>query len=1043
MSKFFIERPIFAWVVAILIMFAGLASIMQLPISQYPNVAPPAIKISGRYPGASAQTVQDAVVQTIEQQMTGLDGFIYMSSNCSSSGTFDIILTFRQGTKSDIAQVQVQNKLSLATPLLPAEVQAQGMQVEKYQMNYMLIVGGYCEDGSLTDADIGDLMSGQVKDEIGRIDGIGSVEVFGSQYSMRVWLKPEKLVAMGLTPQDVVAAIQEQNVQVAAGQIAGAPAPNEVRIATTVIAKDRMSSVQQFRDILVRTEESGSQIRLSDVADVEMGTELYSFSSTVNGKPSVALAIRLANGGNLLKANDEVKEKLESLKSYMPEGLKFAFLCENAPTVRASIETVLHTLFEAVVLVFIVMFIFLQRVRVTLIPTLTIPVVLLGTFGVLYACGFTLNVTVLFALTLAIGLLVDDAIVVVENVERLMETEGLSPKDATVKTMEQIQGALVGVGATISAVFLPTAFFGGSTGVIYRQFAVSIISSMLLSVFVALTFAPALCASMLKPHSGEHREFVLFSLFNKFFAWGTDAYASGVSFMTTRRKRFLVVFVALVALLAFWYPKLPTAFLPTEDQGNLMVMVELPQNASKSRTQDVVDEISKYLVEEEKDTVGQVLSICGYSPAGANQNAALFFISLKPFEERKEPGRDVFSLVARAQENCFSKIIQAKVTPMIPPSIMELGNVSGLDFYLQDRAGLGHDEMAKIEMQFLKALNEAPEISMAWPNTLPDESQFKIDIDDERARALDLNLSAVNATTSIAWGSAYVNDFIDRGRVKRVYVQGEPSARASSDDFEKWYVRNNKGRMVPFSAFATARWTTGSPKLARYNGVSGIEFNAIPAPGVSSGAAMAKVAEVVKTLPPGVGLSYTGLSYEEIQAGSQSAKLFAVSIFIVFLCLAALYESWSVPIAIALGVPFGALGAVAAVAAQGLTNDVFFQVGLLTVMGLSAKNAILIVEFAKQMVEKEGIPLMTAVVQASKLRLRPILMTSAAFALGVLPMTMAEGASSLSQRSLGTCVFGGTVVATTFAIFFIPIFYVVVVKLFGGKDAEKSETPKV
>lgn len=1033
MSKFFIERPIFAWVVAIMIMLAGLAALIQLPISQFPNVAPPAIKISGRYTGASAQTIQDSVLQTIEQQMTGLDGFRYMSSDSSANGSFEIILTFEQGVDPNIAQVQVQNKLALATPLLPTEVQATGMEVDKYQANYMLIVAGYCDDGSLSDSDLGDLMTGQIKDEIGRIDGVGSIDVWGSQYAMRIWLKPDKLSAFDLTAKDVVAAIREQNVQVSVGRLAGAPAPEGVRMTATVVAKSQMTTAQEFRNILLKTSTNGSQIRLSDVAEVELGSEIYEIKTRVNGHPGVGLAIRLAAGGNVLDATDKIKETLASLRGYLPEGLKFAYLCENAPVVRASIHAVVHTLFEAVVLVFCVMFLFLQRVRVTLVPTLTIPVVLLGTFGVLFVCGFTLNVTVLFALTLAIGLLVDDAIVVVENVERLMATEGLDAKAATVKTMEQIQGALVGVGATISAVFLPTAFFGGSTGVIYRQFAISIISSMLLSVFIALTFAPALCASMLKPPRKNSKPFFFFRWFNNLFAWGTEKYASGVGYVTRRRKRFLIAFVAILALVAYWYPKLPTAFLPTEDQGNLYVLVELPPNSSQERTQEILDQISQYFSDAEGDNISNILAVNGFSFAGSNQNAGIFFISLKSFEERTQPGQDVFSIVERAQVNCFSKITKAKVTPVIPPSMMELGNVSGLDFYLLDRAGLGHDRLLEIQQQFLKELNSSNEIAAAWTNSLPDEPQYKVDIDDERVRALNLSLTDVNDTTSIAWGSSYVNDFIDRGRVKRVYVQGESSARASASDFEKWYVRNQVGRMTPFSAFASGHWTSGAPKLARYNGLPGIEFNAVPAAGVSSGVAMARVAESVKKLPAGVDLSYTGLSYEEIQGGSQASTLFALSLLIVFLCLAALYESWSVPFAIAMGVPFGVLGAVVGVAAQGLTNDVFFQVGLLTVMGLSAKNAILIVEFAKQMVEKEGVPVIEAAVNACRLRLRPILMTSAAFALGVLPMTMATGASSLSQQSLGVCVFCGTVVATTFAIFFIPLFYVFVMNLFSRK----------
>lgn len=1043
MSRFFIERPIFAWVVAILIMLAGAVSLLQLPISQYPDVAPPAVAIDGMYPGASAQTVQDSVVQTIEQQLNGLDGFIYMSSTSQSDGRFSIIVTFKQGTDPDIAQVQVQNKLSLATPLLPAEVQAQGMSVAKHQANFFLIPTFYCDDGSLTEKDLGDLMTSQVKDVVGRTDGVGAVQVFGSQYSMRIWLKPDKLRAFFLTPQDVVSAIQGQNVQVTAGQLGGQPAPEGSRIAATVVVKNRMTSVDQFRNILVRTDENGAQIRLRDVADVELGSEVYNYASKVNGCDGVGMAIRLATGANILDTTDRVKAAIEDLLPFMPKGVKVAYVNETAPVVRASIEAVVHTLVEAIVLVFGVMFLFLQRWRVTLVPMLTIPVVLLGTFIVILVGGFSMNVIILFALTLAIGLLVDDAIVVVENVERLMSTEGLDAKAATIKTMEQIQGALVGVGATIAAVFLPTAFFGGSTGVIYRQFSVTIITSMLLSVFVALTFAPALCATMLrdKPGKKRRRPLFFFRWFNGIFELGTKGYAGSVQHIVYRRKRFMIVFLLFVGALVHLYPKMPTAFLPTEDQGTLFAQVELPPNASQERTNEILGRVVRYFYEEEKEAVANVLEVSGFSFSGANQNSGIAFVAFRPFEERTKPGLDIFSVMARANAK-FAETNEAKITVIVPPSIMELGTVSGLDFYLQDQAGLGHDKMVEIQNQFLGAANSCGKFVAAWPNSLPDEPQYKIDIDDEKVRAMKTNLADVNSVLSIAWGSMYVNDFIDRGRVKRVYVQGEPASRASVSDLEKWHVRNSEGRMTPFSAFATGHWISGPPKLARYNGVSGIQFNAMTAPGVSSGDAMLEVERLVKDLPQGVGLSYTGLSYEERQAGSQSLVLYSLALVVVFLCLAALYESWSTPFAVAMVVPFGALGAVAAVLMRDMQNDVFFQVGLLTVMGLSAKNAILIVEFAKDAVEKEGVPILKAVVTAARLRLRPIIMTSAAFGLGVLPMTKAEGASSISQQSLGTSVLGGTIAATFLAIFFVPLFYVFVCGLFNPKLLKQKETRK-
>lgn len=1039
MSKFFIERPIFAWVVAILIMLAGAASILNLPVSQFPSVAPTAIQISGMYPGASAQAVENSVVQTIEQQLNGLKGFMYMSSNSSSSGNFDITVTFKQGTDPDIAQVQVQNKLQLATPMLPQEVQQQGIEVSDYQANYMLIVSVYCEDGSLDSADLGDLASGQLQETISRVKGVGQITPFCCKYAIRIWIDPERLRSLEMAPEDVIAAIKTQNVQVAAGQIGGAPASPNAKIAATVIVKDRMSEVDQFRDILVRTNPDGSKVRLSDVADVEMGSENYSVSSRLNGHPAAALAIRLANDGNVLETTKLIKEKVAEYQRYMPSGAKVAYLTENAPNVEASIHAVVHTLLEAFVLVFIVMFVFLQGFRSTLVPTLTIPVVLLGTFAALNLAGFTLNVIVLFALTLAIGLLVDDAIVVVENVERLMEEEGLDGKAATIKTMEQLQGALVGVGATISAVFLPTVFFGGSTGVIYRQFAIAIISSMLLSVFIALTFAPALCATLLKPRPHGKKKFIFFELFNKAFSFLTNKYETSVGYLTKRVWRFMAVFCVLLALVATLYPKLPTAFLPTEDQGTLYISVELPPNATQARTQEVLDDVTKYFVESENETVEAVLTINGYSFSGRNQNAGMIYLSLKPFAERTNEGQDVFSVLARARQK-FATINQAKITPFVPPSMPELGSVSGLDFYLEDHVGFSHEEFVKIRQQFLKALNEDEMFSMAWANSLPDEPQYKVDVDDEKARAYELDLSSVNTTMSVAWGGAYVNDFIERGKVKRVFVQGKADGRANVSDFTRWFTRNANGQMVPFSSFASGHWTYGAPKLARYNGSTAVEINAIPAAGYSSGQAMDRALELVNELPKGVGLSFTGLSYEEREAGDSASKLFALALLIVFLCLAALYESWSVPIAIALVVPFGVLGAVCSVLTKGLSNDVFFQIGLLTVMGLSAKNAILIVEFAKQLMEKDGLPLMQAVIQAARLRLRPILMTSAAFALGVLPMTKAVGACSISQRSLGTSVLGGTIAATLLAIFFVPIFYVVVVKIFNRRAA-KTQAP--
>lgn len=1036
MSAFFIDRPIFAWVTAILTVLAGVVALLRIPVSQYPDVAPPAVSISGSYPGASAQTVQDSVVQIIEEELNGLDGFRYMNSSSTMDGSFEISITFQQGTNPDIAQVQVQNKLQAAMPLLPSEVQAQGLNVSKNQVNFMLILGMFCEDGSLSESDLADYMNSRLKDSLARVNGVGNIEVWGMQYAMRIWLKPDRLYGFSLTPQDVVAAVQEQNVQVSSGQLAGLPTEKGVPMTATVIAKSRLTSAEEFREILLRVNEDGSQVRLKDVAEVEMGSEGYSFSTRVNGFEGVGMGLHPATGANILEATRAVKAEIESMRSDFPKGVKIAYVNEIAPVVRASITSVVETLAEAVLLVFLVMWLFLQRFRITLIPTLAVPVVLLGTFALLYVFGFTINVITMFAMVLAIGLLVDDAIVVVENVERLMTDEGLSARDATKKSMQQIQGALVGIGLVISAVFLPMVFFGGSTGVIYRQFSMTIISSMGLSVLVALTFTPALCASMLRPAAASRRGFFLFRWFNGFIRFGTGQYAAVVGRVLKKKIRYFMVFAVMVALVAVLYPKMPTAFLPEEDQGELYVMVELPPNASMERTQVILDRVMRYFLEEEGKSVETVMAVAGFSFSGMSQNSGMFFLTLRPFEERQEEGLDVFSVVNRAMK-FFSKIKEARITPMIPPAISELGEVAGFDFFLLDRAGLGHEKFLAAQNQFLESACASGSFASIWASTLPDEPQFRVTIDEEKARALSTSIADIHEILSIAWGSAYVNDFVDRGRVKKVYVQGEVRSRISPSDFDRWYVRNQLGKMVPFPAFCQGEWMTGSPKLSRFNGFPGVEFMGSGGAGVSTGEAMTKIEELAKQLPQGVGLSFTGLSYEERQSGNQAFTLYGLSLLIVFLCLAALYESWTVPVAVLLAVPFGVLGAIGATLGRGLTNDIYFQVGLLTVMGLASKNAILIVEFAKSIHEKEGKPLVEAALEAAKIRLRPILMTSMAFVLGVLPMTMARGASSVSQQSLGTAVVGGTLAATFLAIFFVPLFYVIVGGLFQARRSSK------
>ncbi len=1034
MSEFFIERPIFAWVVAILIMLAGLAAILRLPVTQYPEVAPPTIAVMGNYPGASAQTVQDSVVQVVEQQMNGLDGFRYMTSSSTADGGFNITVVFEQGTNPDTAQVQVQNKLQLATPMLPPEVQAQGLSVMKSQASSFVIIVFYCDDGTLDEADLADYMSSNLKDTLARVEGVGMVEAWAFPYGMRIWLDPEKLYGFNLIPQDVVAAIQAQNVQVSSGKLAGLPSKEKVQISATVVAKSRLSTAEQFREILVKVDADGSQVRLKDLGEVELGSEQYDFTSRYNGHPAAAMGLRLASGANVLDASRAVDAALDELKPHLPHGAKIARVSEMAPIVRASIQSVIETLVEAVFLVFLVMWVFLQRFRITLIPTLAVPVVLLGTFAVLFAFGFTVNVITMFAMVLAIGLLVDDAIVVVENVERIMETEGLSPKEATRKSMKQIQGALIGIGLVLSAVFFPMAFFGGSTGVIYRQFSVTIIAAMTLSVIVALVFTPPLCATILTPAKGHRKTFFLFRWFNAAFSFTVDRYTGSVAYILRRGFRFLVLFAGLVTVIVYLYPKMQSGFLPLEDQGMMFVSVELPQNASMERTNAVIAQVSEHLLTTEADAVEGVMGIGGFSFAGASQNAGILFIALKSFDQRTGPGTDLEGVLERTQAFAAT-ITAAKVTPDVPPSISELGLSSGVDFYLLDRAGLGHEKLVDAQNQLIGMAMEGGKFMFAMPLSLPDEPQYRITFDEEKARMLAADLSDVNGTMSIAWGSAYVNDFIDRGRVKRVFVQGDAGSRLSPEDLDKWYVRNTHGNMVPFSAFSSGEWISGAPKLSRFNGFNGLEVIGFPAPGVSSGDGMNTLSGLVEKLPPGFGLTYAGLSYEERRAGNQAMSLYGISLLIVFLCLAALYESWSVPAAVMLVVPFGVFGAIAATMAIGLENNVYFQVGMLTVMGLSAKNAILIVEFAKSLYENEGKTLFEAATTAARMRLRPIIMTSMAFVLGVLPMMFAHGASSMSQLSLGTSVVGGTLAATFLAIFFVPLFYVLIAGLFRRRKA--------
>ncbi|MDU9393255.1 efflux RND transporter permease subunit [Pseudomonas sp. zfem002] len=1038
MASFFINRPIFAWVIAIVIMLAGCFSIIKLPVNQYPNIAAPAVSITVSYPGASAQTVQDTVVQVIEQQLNNLDGLRYISSEGNSDGSMTIIVTFDQGTDPDIAQVQVQNKLQLATPLLPEEVQRQGLRVAKYQINFMLIVGLYSEDGSMDDFDIGNYIASNLKDPITRVKGVGDFQMLGAQYAMRIWTDPKKLLSYQLTPQDVIDTVRSENVQVSSGSLGGLPTHEGVQLNATVLGMSRMQSAEQFLEILLKVNPDGSQVRLKDVATVGLGAEDFSISGTYNGKPAAAIALRLATGANLLDTVQRVRATVAELESYLPAGLKVVYPYDTSPAVGASIHEVVKTLLEGIVLVFLVMYLFMQNLRATLIPTLAVPVVLLGTFGVLAAFGFTINILTMFGMVLAIGLLVDDAIVVVENVERVMVEEQLSPRDATRKSMGQIQGALVGIAMVLSAVFVPMAFFGGATGIIYRQFSITIVSAMVLSVLVAMIFTPALCATLLKPVSHDHQHKTgFFGWFNRTFERNADRYKVGVTAIARRKALFLGVYGLIVAALCVLFPKIPTAFLPGEDQGTMFVQVQMPTNTSAARTQVVLNEIRDYLLHDEGGLIESAYTVNGFNFAGRGQSSGMLFVGLKTWEARSsEHGTDIFALSQRIQARA-SQIKDGTVIAFVPPAILELGNAMGFDFYLQDRVGMGHDKLIEARNQFLRLAAADPRLANVRPNGMNDEPQYQIVIDKEKARALQVSISDINDTMSTAWGSSYVNDFIDRGRVKKVYVQGEIGSRISPEDFAKWYVRNARGEMVKFSSFAHGYWTFGSPKLERFNGVPAVEIQGEPAPGYSSGDAMQAVARIVAQLPDGVGLQYTGMSYEERLSGSQAPALYAVSVLIVFLCLAALYESWSVPLAVIMVVPLGVIGAVLATLGRGLANDVFFQVGLLTTVGLSAKNAILIVEFAKALHE-QGMPLLQAAAEAARQRLRPIIMTSLAFVLGVLPLAISSGPGSGSQHSIGTGVVGGMLTATFLAVFFVPLFFVVITRLFSRKAAQAT-----
>jgi len=1023
LSRFFVDRPVFAWVIAIVIMLAGGIAASSLPVEQYPDIAPPQIAISAFYPGADAQSLQNSVTQVIEQQLNGLDNLLYFSSSSTADGAALITATFAAGTNPDIAQVQVQNKVQAAVPLLPGQVQQLGVTVQKFQTNFLIVVAAYDDTGRYSNVDISDFITSTMRDPISRAPGVGQTQIFGAEYAMRLWLDPFKLKNFSLQPSDIYAAVQAQNVQVSAGQIGAQPGTGAGAINATVTAQSRLHTVQQFRDIILKTAPGGGVVHLGDVARVEIGGNTYAYNVLFNGMPASGIAVMLAPGANALKTVEAVKAKVDSLRSSLPPGMKLNYPIDNTEFIRLSIHDVVVTLIEAIALVVLVMYLFLQSWRATLIPAIAVPVVLLGTFGVLAVFGYTINTLTLFALVLVIGLLVDDAIVVVENVERIMHEEGLSPRDATLKSMQEITGALIGIGLVLTAVFLPMAFFGGSTGVIYRQFSVTIVSAMVLSILVALVLSPALCATLLKPVSEEDK-----ARAQRWFGWfntGFDAFRNWyrrlLAWVLKRSVLTMLAFAGIVAVMALLFVRLPTGFLPDEDQGFIFNLITLPPGTTQPKTMQAAQNVAKYYLETEKANVDFVFSVAGYSQAGSGQNTGMAFTHLRNWDQRKGAQNRASAIANRAFFH-FMPDRDAQIYAVVPPSVQALGNATGFDIQLQDRGNLGHDGLIAARNQLLGLAAKDPVLAGVRPNSLDDTPQLHVDIDQAKAGALGVALSDINSTLSAAWGSAYINDFVDRGRVKRVYMQGDAPYRMTPQDLDRWYVRSSTGDMTPFSSFATTRWTVSPAALTRYNGLPSIEILGTGAPGVSSGTATKEIDKLVKQLPPGTTYELTGLSYQEQLSGSQAPALYALSILVIYLCLAALYESWAIPLSVMLVIPLGVIGALAAASLRGLFNDIYFQVGLLTTIGLSAKNAILIVEFAVD-AERRGASAWDAAMEAARLRLRPILMTSIAFIAGVTPLALASGAGAGSQNDIGTGVVGGMISATVLAIFFVPVFF--------------------
>lgn len=1039
LSRFFLDRPVFAWVIAIIMMLAGVLAIYNLPISQYPPIAPPSIAIDSFYPGASAKTVEDSVTQIIEQKMTGFDKMLYLSANSSSSGASRIELTFAPGTDPDLAWSQVQNKLQLAMASLPEVIQRQGVKVSKSTRNYLLLAGLISEDGSMDGNDLRDYAVSNVEKVLARVPGVGEVEAFGSQYAMRVWLNPDRLTDYGLTIADVITALRAYNVEVSAGQFGGMPAVEGQRMNASVIVQNLLKTPEEFAAIPIRTNPDGSVVRISDVGRTELGTEFYDNDNYYNDKPAAVLAVRQAPGANALDTAEAVKARLEELSHYFPPGMKVVYPYETTPFVEVAIADVVRTLFEAIVLVFLVMYLFMGNLRATLIPTIAVPVVILGTFAILGIFGFSINMLTMFAMVLAIGLLVDDAIVVVENVERVMSEEGLSAREATRQSMDQITSALIGIGLVLSAVFGPMAFMSGSTGVIYRQFSVTIIAAMMLSVLVALILTPVLCVSLLKPVPKGHepsegavwllRPF--FRWFDRMFFWSRDLYVWQVHRTLTRSFRYLLIFGLIVAGFVVLYRRMPTAYLPDEDQGILMVQAMLPANATLDMTKQVMNKVRDHFLIEQADAVESCMVISGFSFAGRGQNMGMSFVKLKKWELRDRPELKA-AAVARTAMGKFSKFREAMVFAFPPPAVLELGTAKGFDFQLQDRGGVGHDALMSARNQLLGMAAQDSRLVNVRPNGMEDVPEYRLDVDWEQAGAQGVPITAIHSTVSAAFGSAYVNDFVQGGRIKRVYVQADAPYRMLPKDIEKLYVRNSSQKMVPFTSFASGRWTTGSPKLERFNAFPSINIQGEAAPGRSSGEAMQAMEELASKLPQGIGFDWTGLSYQERMASSQTAMLYAFSVLVIFLCLAALYESWPVPISILLVLPLGAIGGVIGASLMNMPNDVYFQIGMLTILGLTTKNAILIVQFAKNRVE-EGMDLTAATLEAAKLRLRPIVMTSLAFGFGVLPLAIASGAGAGAQNAIGIGVLGGVVTSTFLVTLFAPLFYVLIYGLFSSK----------